>query len=202
MRCTAVVLAGGASRRMGSDKKLLRLNGRSFLEHVVEAARAAGEEVMVAVATAAQAEEVMRLCDARVVLDSHPGAGPAMALLSASAQASHECILSMPVDCPLLKPELYRLLAAELEHSSACIPEALGRLQPLHGAYRRSALAGLERVRSMYQLAELLKARVLPESRVRSADPGLESFLNVNTPQDYRRILELCGASEAEVSGS
>ncbi len=197
-----MVLAGGASRRMGSDKKLLMLNGRSFLEHVLEAACRVGDEVMVAVATEAQAEVVRRLCDTRVVLDSAPGAGPAMALLSASAHASGECILSMPVDCPLVKPELYFMLAGELEHGNACIPEAYGRLQPLHGAYRRSAMAELKEARSMYQLAEMLEARVLPESAVRRADPQLESFLNVNTPRDYRRILELCGASEAGDSES
>ena len=195
MRCTAVVLAGGASRRMGSDKKLLRLGGRSFLELVLEAAAEAGDEVLVAVATREQAREVAERCEVEVVLDSHPGAGPAMAMLSAAGVAKHECLLSMPVDCPLIKPGMYRLLVHELGASAehgACLPEAMGRVQPLHGAYRRDALRGVRRVRSMHRLAELLNPLVVPESTVRTADPELESFLNVNTPRDYRMLVERC----------
>ena len=189
LRCTAVILAGGQSRRMGRDKRFLTLEGESFIERMLRLASGFAEEVVISLATEEQASEICA-GEFKVVLDESPGKGPAYALLTAAKHAAHEHIAVMPVDSPLLNPELYRILLQEVGGYEAAVPVVRGFPEPLHAVYRTRALLRVEAAqpRSARELLTLLNVNFVPEERLSSAGIDGLSFLNVNTPQEYTEL--------------
>lgn len=99
-----VVLAGGRSRRMGTDKALLRRHGRTWLETARALLRQSGADRVVILGRPDEPDGMA---------DPVPGAGPAvnLAALMASLPAGTR-LLVVPVDMPTLDPALLTLLAA------------------------------------------------------------------------------------------
>lgn len=189
MRCSAVILAGGQSRRMGRDKRFLTLDGESFIERLLKLASSFADEVLVSLAIEEQAERLPE-GSFRVVLDENPGMGPAHALITAAKRASFEVLAVMPVDSPLLEPQLYRLLLREIPGYDAAVPVVGGFAEPLHAVYSTQALItkGEGKPKSMNHLLKLLNVNFVTGEKLRSAGIDTKNFLNVNTPRDYERL--------------
>ncbi|MEU7301958.1 NTP transferase domain-containing protein [Streptomyces sp. NPDC007206] len=133
----AVVLAGGAARRLGgADKPGLRVGGRSLLDRVLAACADAGTTVVVA----------DRRPTARPVLwarEEPPGAGPVAALEAGLRLTDAEHAVVLSADLPFLLPATLRRLLAALGDTGAdgaLLTDADGRDQPLVAAYRTAAL--------------------------------------------------------------
>ncbi|MEU9439985.1 NTP transferase domain-containing protein [Streptomyces sp. NPDC048304] len=133
----AVVLAGGAARRLGgADKPGLRVGGRSLLDRVLAACADAGTTVVVA----------DRRPTARPVLwarEEPPGAGPVAALEAGLRLTDAEHAVVLSADLPFLRPATLRRLLAALDDTGAdgaLLTDADGRDQPLVAAYRAAAL--------------------------------------------------------------
>jgi molybdopterin-guanine dinucleotide biosynthesis protein A len=91
-------------------------------------------------------------------------------------------------------------LVAMLDDFDAVMPEVGGKLQPLHAVYRKTcanSIAALEASgeQRLTANASAINARKVGEEELRTIDPQLTSFFNVNTPEDYRRALELARLS-------
>ncbi len=141
----AFVLAGGRSTRMGQDKALLQLAGKSLLELALDKLRALPLAAAPRIAGAP-------LEHAGVVADLHPGCGPLSGIEAALAASTQALNVFLPVDMPLLPPGfLLWMLAARPNHRRAddrgphqrlasaplcCLPQAFA--EPHH----RSLLAG------------------------------------------------------------
>ncbi|HJU28512.1 MAG TPA: hypothetical protein VJ718_05050, partial [Candidatus Binataceae bacterium] len=99
---------------------------------------------------------------------------------------------------PLIRGDVALALCAMTEANDAAIPLLGGRLQPLYAAYRRRCAATIERgiaagEQRLTVLAESLNFRRVDETELRTLDPELASFINVNTPEDYARALRTGG---------
>ncbi len=108
---TGVVLAGGASRRMGRDKAFLDLGGRPLIAHVLERMAEVCAETLI------EANDRSRYADlgARVVPDIFPGVGVLGGLHAGLAAAQHDLILAVGCDMPFLNPDLLRAFVAWAE---------------------------------------------------------------------------------------
>ena len=192
-RFSGIVLAGGASRRMGRDKALLTLAGRTLLEIQVEKLRRLGIDDIVIVGRDAAVPGT------RCAPDVYPGHGPLAGLHAGLSAARRPHCLTLGVDTPLV-PEaaLAALAAAHLAGGGdAALLVHGGRREPLIAAYRTALaplaarlLAGEDR--SLRALLGQIDCREWPYD-------GPEALLvNCNTPEDYRRALETAGiAAEA-----
>ncbi|AKN70259.1 MULTISPECIES: NTP transferase domain-containing protein [Streptomyces] len=133
----AVVLAGGAARRLGgADKPGLRVGGRALLDRVLAACAGAATTVVVA-APRPTARPV------RWAREDPPGGGPVAALEAGLRRttAAHTVVLS--ADLPFLEPATLRRLLTALRGTGAdgaLLTDADGRDQPLVAAYRTAAL--------------------------------------------------------------
>jgi len=103
------VLAGGRSSRMGRDKALLELGGRTLTEHAVAKLRRFCADVHVLSAR----EELARF--APLVPDLHEGCGPLGGIEAALAHSRHKWNLFVPVDVPFLPGEFLRHWAERVE---------------------------------------------------------------------------------------
>jgi len=133
----AVVLAGGAARRLGgADKPGVRVGGRALLDRVLAACAGARTTVVVA----APRPTVRPVRWAR---EEPPGAGPVAALAAGLRHTTAEHAVVLSADLPFLRPATLRRLLAALHETGAdgaLLTDADGRDQPLVAAYRTAAL--------------------------------------------------------------
>ena len=196
---SAVVLAGGRSQRMGRPKATLRFGENTLLEVIVGRLKNAFKEVIVVAAPAALAEAAFNPpAGARVVHDATPFEGPLAGLGRGLEAAIGDPIFACSCDLPLLSVNVASELCSMIGYYDAAIPEIGGTLQPLHAAYRKrcaGVAAGLiERgERRAIALAEAIKVRKIGEQHLRRLDPGLRSFFNINTPDEYLAALQIGG---------
>ncbi|MGH3104567.1 MAG: molybdenum cofactor guanylyltransferase [Gaiellaceae bacterium] len=170
---TGVLLVGGASRRFGSPKSLARLEGETLAERGWRALAGCGERLAVG-----------KLADGLAlsfpVQDDGTEVRAALAGLVAGLRlARYELCVVLPVDCPLVTPELLGELA------EACADAAVPQTGPLPGAYRRSALPILER---RLAAGELTLRDALDELDTRRVNVAPELLADVDTPDDLRRL--------------
>lgn len=197
---TAVILSGGASRRMGRDKATLVLQGRTLLERTAAGALAAGAARIVVVGDppADAAPPAPALAGARFVREQPPGAGPVPALEAALAVVDTPWMLVVP--CDLAYPEAASrvLVEAARTHATpggshgAVAVDAGGHRQHLTAlldvaALRRSAVPGTARVRDWMAPLGLTEVAEPPESA------GL--WDDMDTPEDVARVRAGRGAA-------
>ncbi len=189
---TAVILAGGKSRRMGRDKLLLPLSGERLLDRAV---RRYGEVFSRVLVSVSGPERYPELGEARV-FDLYPGAGP-LAGLHAGLLASGEDVFLTGGDMPFSSPEQALKLISLCGDKEACVlTDSDGRWEPLFGFYRHSLLARTETLLKEEQrrMAALLSRADLREVTLEELGEGADSrlLLNVNNPEDYEKLrLEL-----------
>jgi molybdopterin-guanine dinucleotide biosynthesis protein A len=170
---TGVLLVGGASRRFGSPKALAQFEGRTLAERAWEALAWCAERLAVG-----KLDDGLPLPFV-VHDDASSVRAPLAGLVAGLRLATNEVVVALPVDCPLVTPEVLKQLAA------ACADAAVPQTGPLPGAYRRTALPSLARRLTNGELA-LRDALASLDARLVQVDPGI--LANVNTPQDLQAL--------------
>ena len=169
---TGVLLVGGASTRFGSPKALAELDGETLAER---AWRVLGEACDDRVAVGKGDEEL----PFPVVADGAAERAAIHGVIAGLRSARHDVVVALPVDCPLVTPDVLQTLG------EACRDVAITQSGPLPGAYATSALPVLELHAARGQFA--LK-RVLEELDVVRFEVDSALLVNVNTPDE----LQLC----------
>lgn len=188
--CSAIVLAGGHSARMGQDKALLELEGTAILRRTVDTLRQLTEDILI----------VGRPPDptlpASAVSDSILDLGPMGGLSTGLPAMRHRYIVCVGCDHPWLDANVLDLLLSRVDTHDAVVPIVYGRAQVLHAVYDRSILPIVRshldsRRLSMRSLLKDLRVCWVDEADIRPLDPELRSFINVNTPEDWDTIRTL-----------
>lgn len=203
---TALVLAGGASRRMGRDKIALEIDGRPLLAHALDACAAVAEEQIVVgretppAGIPADAASLWIADDAPPSGEAAPAErrGPLWALATGLARAHGEVALLVGGDMPALRPALLTLLAGRAAATGRIVLPLHGdRPQPLCSAWPVALAPAIARLveaggRSPLDAARALDAELLEPAAYAEADPRGDSFLDVDTPEALvaaRRLL-------------
>jgi molybdopterin-guanine dinucleotide biosynthesis protein A len=180
MTVVGAVLAGGLGRRMGGQKAVSSLAGRSLAEYPLAALRAAGIEEVALVAK----HDTALPAGVTVWLEPDEPRHPLTGLIHALRQADGRGVFACAADLVLLDAAtVQRVIAAAQPGDLAVVPEAGDQLQPLCAFYAPGALGALEAAApdtALTATALSLAPRVVPFDDDRA-------FFNVNTPQDLQR---------------
>ena len=181
---TGIVLAGGKSSRMGSDKGLLTINDKTFVEHVIVAMKPLVDKIII-VSNNKDYDQF----GYRRVEDSIKDSGPLAALYSGLKHSETEFNLVLSCDIPMIKTELLKkLVDADLENHEVVQIESNTKTMPLIAMYKKQC---------MHKCLELLQQG---ERRLRVAvnelktktiiiDAEFDQFVkNVNTKEDLKTI--------------
>lgn len=179
---TAIVLAGGKSRRMGTDKSLLPLAGQPLIQHITGQLTPLFDQVLVA----ANDPEKYAFLQLPIVPDEEPGQGPLMGILSGVAAAAHDLSFVTACDIPHLDPGfILGLLKAAAGYDIVMPTSAAGRHEPLLAVYRKSVVP---LARQILRQGGRRITELFPTARVRFVDlPEGGWYRNLNTPEDYRQ---------------
>jgi molybdopterin-guanine dinucleotide biosynthesis protein A len=168
---TGVLLVGGASRRYGSPKALVELDGKTLADRGRRVLGEACDEVLVV----GKAGEL----PFPVVDDGAEVRAPIAGVVAGLKAASHGVVVFLPVDCPRVTPEVLRRLG------EACRDAAVPQTGPLPGAWARSALPLLESRLATGPLALVAAYDDLDVVTV-EVDPALVA--DVDTPAELARL--------------
>ena len=184
-----VIVAGGAGSRMGTDKAMVELGGRTLLQRVGAALEAAGLPVVVSGRETA-------LAGYETIPDAAGlgGGGPALGLVSVFRRHQETDLLLVAVDQPLLRPETVAHLL-ELP-GDAVLPTAGEHPQVTCALYRRACRQPLEDMLAAgeFKLRKLLPrvaATLVPETQWASWGEDGRSWLSLDTPQAVRDAEDL-----------
>jgi molybdopterin-guanine dinucleotide biosynthesis protein A len=194
-----VVLCGGQSQRMGTPKFALRFGAESLLERVVGVLQQVVRPVVV---VAAPGQDLGQLpSEVIVVRDPREGLGPLAGIaLGLESLASCRAAYVSACDVPLLNPAFVRAVITQLGEADAAVVGNAEFVHPLAGVYRTALsrqaweLIDQQRLRPLF-LLQACRCQRIPEEWLRQVDPDLESLENMNTPQDYERLLRRAGFS-------
>lgn len=195
---SGIILAGGHSRRMGYDKRRMRLWGDhapTLLEQTVQRLAPLCADLIVVLNDPA----AWHLPPARLVRDAWHDGGPLGGLVSGLQVAAWQHTLVVAADLPHLnaavlramleRPRTYDVLLPYTSHPTTGVYHP----EPLHAVYRVGAAAtlrgALQRgIRQMQQAIALLHTVPLPPAVWQAHDPGGQTFFNLNTPRDVQAL--------------
>lgn len=190
--CLAVIMAGGDSQRMGRDKASLVLGEQTLMQRVAEIMQVVFPQVVVSVRTPRADIALPQVCD--VFSDLGPLAGLCAGLDYAS-QDGVPWIFAVATDMPFVRPALIEQLANYRSGVDAVVPLVDGHPQPLAAFYSIDALPAVralatgEGKRSLRAALERLQVAYVHAADLITADPGLDSFVDLDTPEDLAKAI-------------
>jgi len=181
----AFILAGGASRRMGTDKSQLLIERQTFTERIAETLRKLADAVTVVGRETSSS-------GLRSISDVYAQWGALGGLHAALADCKREWAIVVACDLPFVTVELFSFLAELRVDHEAVVPIQLdGRPQPLCALYRTdpcrqraTELIEAGRRRPL-DLLDAVNTRWVEFDQLRNLDQAQSFFVNINTPEDY-----------------
>lgn len=189
MKLGCVILAGGKSSRMGSDKAFLEWNGKNFIKRLTDELDFF-EEKMIAHGN----RRAITDTGWRAIPDIYPERGPIGGLHAALAACESDALFFVTCDTPLVSRSLVSFLYAKLDETcDAVVPMAEdGRYHPLCAIYRKATASALKKQIEEGNNRIMGALEHMRVKYVRVDDAGLAyQLFNVNTQEDYLRLQKL-----------
>ncbi len=193
---TGIILCGGRSRRMGRAKAFLPYEGTTMLAHIVKVLGTIFSKVMLVSNEPSDYEDF----GLDVVKDILPHRGPLGGILSGLLVAETDHSFVVACDMPLVDERLIREMAAARFDRDVVILSHPQGLEPLLGVYSKTCIKPLEESLfsgqlSVHDLLGSLNASLFDYSRRTGDGTILPPYFNINTPEDYSRLITNRGAS-------
>ena len=193
---TGVLLAGGKSRRMGQDKRLLSVGEETLYARSLSVLRSIFRGVIVVIAQDSPAVESVT----PVFRDLIPHCGSLGGLYTGLKQAETEWVFAVACDMPFLNSTVIRHFIELRGERDVVMAKLENGFHPMHALYHRNCLPAIERLIhaqdfKIQRLVEYpaLRVRVVTSEELGPLDPQGHSFYNVNTPDDLSAARVLHG---------
>jgi molybdopterin-guanine dinucleotide biosynthesis protein A len=195
-KVTVAILAGGNSKRFGSEKALADFQGKPLVTHMINIAKKLSSEIMVVVSDEAQEAQLREFVqNVRIVMDPPSDVKCALAgALTAFEYTLTAHTLLLPVDTPLASVELLQMMVRMSSGHGAVVPSwPSGYIEPLHSVYlaEHAYYHGLKVMENgHHKMSDMLDALqnvlfVSTES-LKQFDQDLDTFVNLNTQKDLK----------------
>jgi molybdopterin-guanine dinucleotide biosynthesis protein A len=191
MNQAAVILTGGKSSRMGTDKALLRIGEKTFTEEIYKRLKRNFDHIVLSVSAINKYAELN--LEAEQVEDVYQSIGPMGGIYSVLKNTGYDQIFVVGVDNPFISEKAVKGIMELGQGYDICLIEKEnGRLQPLFAMYGKSCIPYMEqmiekKVYKMTELCALVKTRTVSvqELEEKSVEKLEETLINLNTMEDY-----------------
>ena len=206
---SAVILAGGASRRLGAEKSLLLFDDKPLLCWTVERLSSVVDEIVVVARDEEHSSRLEKVLSQflpgsikpAMAWDSLPGYGPVAGIAAGLQRTRGEFAIATACDLPFLSPRVVEKLFITAEEDPGCggaVPvQANGFFEPLHCVYHREKMrqacekAMVVGERRIFAPLQEIGMRHVAVELLRPLDGDLLTFFNLNTREDMERAVAL-----------
>ncbi|MGI6576027.1 MAG: molybdenum cofactor guanylyltransferase [bacterium] len=185
-----IILAGGKGERLGgSQKALQQVAGKPLIQWVQECLQPLFSQLILVT----NAPELYPYFPGLVVTDIHPHRGPLGGIEAGLEATTDEVNFVVGCDMPFLNRDIINYMHSFTGQYDLVIPRLGSYIEPLHAFYHKRTLTVIKAQLNVgiYKLSALLKAPLqvyyLNEALIKTFDPELCSFFNINTPTDLIR---------------
>lgn len=199
MNTGVIILAGGRSSRMGTNKALLKINKKPSIERIAMCLSPMFSHLILVT----NEPEAYRFLGLKTVSDHFPGKGPLAGIHAGLLASPAETNVIVACDMPFVSAELAGVLVNHSNEYDAVVPVIGGRQQPLFAVFKKKLAAKMEEniksgcLRTKDLLAQL-HVLYLTEQDFRVAGSLERIFFNMNRPHEYKEALQLAEKERPE----
>ncbi len=185
----AVILVGGKSSRMGTNKAFLELKGKTFIELQIELLREMFDEIFISANTSSEYEYL----NLPIFKDVYPGKGPLGGIYTSLINSSSLHTFMLACDMPFVEPELIKHLKDLTKEYDVVIPKSEKGLEPLHAFYSKKCIDQIKKSLDENNLRIIsffphVNVKVVELGSLASSARFKDSIKNLNTMDDYKDV--------------
>ncbi|WP_405575882.1 molybdenum cofactor guanylyltransferase [Winogradskyella sp. Asnod2-B02-A] len=183
---TGIILAGGASSRMGTDKGFLKLNNKLFIQHIIDAVKPLVSRIIIV--------SNLKKYDAfgiERITDDIENAGPLAGIYSGLKASKTEYNLVLSCDVPLIKKRILQQLIDASEDTIDIVQiESQGQHMPLIAVYKKSCASMFHKLllndeRRLHKAVSACNTK----SIILNTEDDIYTT-NVNTPEQFKNLTQ------------
>lgn len=187
MNATVVILAGGKSSRMGSDKGLVSFKGQPMIQHVIDEVKQLDLPIIIIANN-----DDYDVFGYPVYKDLVHEKGPVGGIYTALSHSKSEKNIVVSCDTPFVTKEILTQLLNQSNNYDVVIPSLMTKEHPLIGVYDRDILGHFKQQLDLDQLKlkvayRGLKYKVVP-FQIDDEGFGVHAFSNLNTREELKRL--------------
>ncbi|WKY48418.1 molybdenum cofactor guanylyltransferase [Eubacteriaceae bacterium ES3] len=193
---TAAILTGGLSRRMGFDKKFLKINGERILNRIIKQLSEDFEDIIIVGSTP---EDLPDLKGIRDIFPDEVEVSASLAGIYTGLQHSQSQFLYViACDMPIYNRKYIAYMKSQIALNSrkkGCVTRYKEWIEPFNAFYSTDLLENIEEFlmtgrKSIHRCLEPLDLYFIPENTARSFSPNWDMFCNLNTPRELKEHLQ------------
>ncbi len=182
MQITGIILAGGKSKRMGTDKTYIKLNGKTLLERSVELIQPFCKTILISSNNPSHKKN-----EWKIIPDEILDCGPIGGIYSCLKHPKTDWNFIISVDSVFVEPEFIKFLISEIEDFDAVVPIHTKGKEPLIALYHKNCLVEIEKMIQskkfkMHNLLNVIETNFVDTQIWVEKYPKL--FHNLNRPED------------------
>lgn len=186
---TGIILSGGQSIRMGKNKAFIEIKGQTIIDRTAELFRDMFHQVILVTNDPLQYAHL----DLEIVTDFIPTSGSLIGIYTGLFYSSHTHCFVAACDMPFLRKNVVEHMIAMKDHYDVVIPHLKDGYHPLHALYSKKCLKAIEerideKHLKIIDFFNKVKVRELTHEDLSAIDPAMNSFFNINTPEDLKTL--------------
>ncbi|AFV10396.1 molybdopterin-guanine dinucleotide biosynthesis protein A [Thermacetogenium phaeum DSM 12270] len=190
MEASGIILAGGCSSRMGTDKSLMVYERQTLIERTVNELRKVVNEIVIASNNTSK----YSIPGVVEVPDLYPGMGPLAGIHAGLKRVKHQYAFVIGCDMPLFKAELAKYLLEICPGYDVVVPQIDGYGEPLCAVYSKGCIEPIENclkagLRTVIMFYPQVRVLTVGRDEIERIGNPEELFYNLNTPEDYWSLM-------------
>lgn len=194
-KVTGIILAGGKSTRMGTNKAFLAYGNKSFIEIQIDILRHIFREIIIS-ANDFSLYEHLQL---PIVPDVMPGKGPLGGICAGLIHSKYSYAFVIACDMPFINKEVivYMKELVKGDNYDVIVPHTVRGPEPLHAFYSKNCIQTMQRCLEeedlrMSDFLQKVNVRHVNEEELIKSGKDIKSFINLNTYREYEDYRSEC----------
>ena len=186
---TGIILSGGKSTRMKTDKAFLKLGPKAMIEELISRVEKKFSKLMIIAETR---EKYMKF-GIEATEDVIPDKGPLGGIYTALVKSESFYNFIFSCDAPFVNPDLIDYMISKAKDFDIIIPRWKDKFEPLHAIYSKNCIEAIENQLAKNDLKIInffseVSVKVIEQEELERFDLGQLPFMNINTREEYSKI--------------